>query len=85
MFDIVTTVVFTLEALIKIITFGFIWNGKYSYLKNNWNILDFCIMITSIADLILSLSATRALTTVRMFRLMRILRPMRLIAKNQHL
>ena len=84
-FDIVTTFVFLLEAIIKIIAFGFIWNGKYSYLKNPWNILDLFILLTAIVDLILSFSALRALTTVRLARLVRILRPMRIIAKNQNL
>ena len=81
-FDIVTTVVFTLEGIMKIITFGFIWNGKYSYLKSNWNVMDFFILITSIIDLILSISKLRALTTVRLLRLVRILRPMRIVVKN---
>lgn len=71
-----------MEGIMKIITFGFIWNGKYSYLKSNWNVMDFFILITSIIDLILSISKLRALTTVRLLRLVRILRPMRIVVKN---
>ena len=37
--DDVFTVIFTLECTLKIITYGFFFNGKGSYLRNSWNIL----------------------------------------------
>lgn len=40
----VFTTIFTLEFLLNIITYGFIINGKSSYMRNPWNILDFCVI-----------------------------------------
>ena len=72
-----------LEALIKIVAFGFIKNGNSSYLRNPWNVLDFTLMIISIVQETLSISG--AMSTLKVIRLLRILRPVRLIAKNQSL
>jgi hypothetical protein len=83
-FNIVFTVIFFFEAVIKIITYGFLFNGKDSYLRNYWNIIDFCIVITSI----LSTSSTidsPILRVLKVFRMARILRPLRLISKNKGL
>ena len=41
------TLVFILEALIKIIVHGFLFNGETSYLRNIWNVMDFIIVISS--------------------------------------
>ena len=49
--DTITTVIFALESLLKIIAFGFILNGRPSYLRNLWNMLDFIIIILSILSL----------------------------------
>jgi hypothetical protein len=38
---------FLIEALILIICKGFVFNGKGSYLRNAWNILDFTVVIIS--------------------------------------
>ena len=46
--DIILTVIFILEALMKIIAFGFINSGPESYAKNNWNLLDFSIALISV-------------------------------------
>ena len=35
--DYVTTTIFTIEALLKIIALGFLFNGKRSYLRDSWN------------------------------------------------
>ena len=45
------TIAFCIEALMKIITFGFLFNGAKSYLLNAWNLLDFFIVITSVISL----------------------------------
>ena len=47
--DIVFTSIFTLEALLKIIYFGFLFNGKNSYLRLSWNIMDFFIVAFSVS------------------------------------
>lgn len=80
--DIVMTVLFTLEMCIKVITWGFIINGSYSYIRNGWNILDFGIVIISLISLGIrggSLNKLKALRTIR------VLRPLRLISRNQNL
>ena len=41
---------FTMEAVIKAISFGFVMD-KYSYLRESWNILDFFIVASSLIDL----------------------------------
>ena len=43
--DIALTGIFSIEAILKIITAGFWFNGKTSYLRDNWNILDFIIIV----------------------------------------
>lgn len=45
--DITTTVVFGIEMFMKVIAKGLFWN-KDSYLKENWNVLDCFIVITSV-------------------------------------
>ena len=45
--DKAVTWIFISECVFKIIVFGFIANGKNSYLQNSWNILDFFIVIMS--------------------------------------
>ena len=45
--DIVMTSIFLSEALMKIISFGFLFNGPNSYLKNGWNIIDISVVFIS--------------------------------------
>jgi hypothetical protein len=35
--DVVVSIIFTLELVIKVIVYGFWVNGKDSYIKNSWN------------------------------------------------
>jgi hypothetical protein len=49
--DILTTAIFTFEALIKIVSFGFVANGKDSYIRDGWNKMDFLIVVLSIIAL----------------------------------
>jgi hypothetical protein len=42
------TVVFIIEFLMKVLVFGFACNGKDSYIKNPWNVMDFLIVLVSI-------------------------------------
>ena len=50
--DQIITFAFVLESIINIIFLGFLFNGKDSYLKDNWNILDFCIVIFSLVSIV---------------------------------
>jgi len=52
-FNLFFTISFIIEALIKILALGFVMNGKMSYLKDYWNVLDFVIVLCSIVDLVL--------------------------------
>jgi hypothetical protein len=42
---------FSIEALIKIITCGFLFNGKKSYLRSGWNLIDFIVVLTSLVSI----------------------------------
>ena len=46
--DIILTTIFGLEAVLKIIAFGFLRCGSTSYIKNSWNTLDFIIASISV-------------------------------------
>ena len=44
------SVIFTFEAIFKIISMGFIIN-KFSYLRDPWNVLDFIIVLAGLVEL----------------------------------
>lgn len=46
--DYLTTAIFSIEALVKITVFGLLFNGKLSYLRVIWNILDIFVIFVSI-------------------------------------
>ncbi len=77
--DIGTTVFFLLEFLIKVITFGFLMNGRTSYLRNPWNLLDFVIISLSI------ISLTPLPSELKIIKILRVVRPLRLISRNKGL
>jgi len=56
------TVLFTLEATIKIIAMGFLFNNgvlrekKMSpYIRNPWNMLDFVVVVASLIDFVVTI------------------------------
>ena len=73
--DLLTTICFCIEAVLKIIAQGFIFNGEKSYLLNTWNILDFSIVLFSVESLLFESN----LSFIKVFRTARILRPLKLI------
>jgi Ion transport protein len=77
--DIATMIIFTLEAIAKIITYGFILNGETSYIRRVWNMLDFTILIFSY------LCLTPLVSTFKVVKTLRILRSLRLIGRNEGL
>ena len=77
--DCATTVVFIIEALMKILAIGLICNGPRSYLRNTWNLLDFIIIIFSV------LSLSPLSDSFKTFKIFRILRVLRLISRNEEL
>lgn len=52
-FDYVLTTLFTLECLLNIILLGLVCNGKSSYAKDSWNIMDLIIVIFSLLTIVL--------------------------------
>ncbi len=67
--DITTTTIFIAEALFKIITFGFLFNGSHSYFRQIWNRLDFAIIVFSILALTPLSNNFKAFKVFRIFRL----------------
>ena len=80
--DIVLTSFFILEAFLKIIAQGFLFNGETSYLRIGWNVIDFAVVITSTVSIILN---GFKLKIIKIFRLLRVLRPLRVISRNKGL
>jgi hypothetical protein len=70
--DQIFTVYYILEAIIKIIAFGFIMHKK-SYLRDPWNVMDFLVVIIGIISLLPNFPNLKSL------RILRILRPLRSI------
>jgi hypothetical protein len=80
--DRVVSYIFLVECLTKIVVYGFLFNGEMSYLRNPWNILDFIIVATSMASLIM---VNVDLSFVKSLRILRVLRPLRMISRNKGL
>jgi Ion transport protein len=74
-----TLVLFTGETICKIITYGLIFNGEWSYLKNGWNIMDFLILIFSY------LCLTPLVSTFKVVKAFKIQKALRLIGRNEGL
>merc|ERR1719421_1664432 len=90
--DKIFTVIFVVECVMKIIALGFVFGPK-SYLRNWWNILDFFIVLVSVFDLTLTYAvqflgeaaADTDLSILKIARILRALRPLRLIGRNPNL
>jgi len=74
------TIVFTFEAVVKIIAVGFLLAGKDSYIREAWNILDFLIVISALLGTIAGDSINVGF--IKALRILKILRPLRIIARN---
>lgn len=72
--DDITTSAFFIEFLMRSIAHGFLF-GRGVYLDDRWNKLDFVIAITGVVDLFLQVDLS-------VIRLLRVLRPLKLISKN---
>ena len=80
--DLFMTVAFTIEVVVKVIVYGFLF-GKKTYLREAWNILDFLIVLTALIDLALGDSVSVGF--LKAIRILKILRPLRLISRNKDL
>ncbi|XP_043464929.1 voltage-dependent T-type calcium channel subunit alpha-1H isoform X1 [Leptopilina heterotoma] len=75
------TAVFAMEMLIKVIATGMLY-GPSAYFTSGWNIMDGSLVIISITDLLMSLisaNSPKIFGILRVFRLLRSLRPLRVI------
>lgn len=77
-FDIAISSLFALESVVKAIALGFVMDEN-SYLRENWNRLDFFIVLASMIDLVFS---NVNLPVIKILRLLRTLRPLRFISHN---
>ncbi len=77
--DLIITIVFTFEVVIKLIGKGIFFCGKRSYFKSVWNILDFTIVLISLISIIFS---NDSLKIFKILRMIRVLRPLRVINRN---
>ena len=67
------------ECIIKNIVLGS-WMDEGSYLRDNWNRLDMFIVATSMIDMSL---ANVDIPALKVLRLLRTLRPLRVISNNR--
>ena len=81
-FDVVTTILFTLEVIIRVVATGFYLNGNKSYLKDSWHVIDFVIVCFSLIELV---PGSGDLSFFKIIRLVRLFRPLRIISKNENL
>ena len=79
------TAIFIIELAIKVIVYGLIFNGKQSYLRLGWNILDMFIVCSSILGLLYEYSFDNSTQHMELFKMLRILRSLRMISKNEGL
>lgn len=75
----VFVVIFTMEAILKIIAYGFVLHSG-AYLRNGWNVLDFVIVVIGIISQVLSIIQHKGFD-VKALRAFRVLRPLRLVSR----
>ncbi len=83
----VFTLLFVIEMILKIIASGFLFNykdNKKAYIRNEWNILDCVVAVTSTID-VLSGGGNSGLKSLKALRSIRALRPLRVISRNEDL
>jgi len=79
----IVSLLFIVECVIKILVMGLV-RGKYTYLKDNYNKLDFFIVIFSIISFFLESAETGIdISYLKALRALRALRPLKLVSKNE--
>jgi hypothetical protein len=73
------SICFIIECLLKNFVAGFACNGSGSYIREPWNVMDFIIVLLSLVDF---LPIDTNLSFFKVIRLMRVIRPLRMISKN---
>ena len=89
--DLLLTFVFLIEAILKMLAFGCLWNhfsGIKPYIFNVWNLLDFAVVILSLIDFFLTVqndSDSTNLNSFKALRAIRALRPLRVVSRSENL
>mmetsp|Transcript_4740 Transcript_4740/g.8379 ORF Transcript_4740/g.8379 Transcript_4740/m.8379 type:complete len:1851 (+) Transcript_4740:174-5726(+) len=78
--DQVFSIVFIMEMSVKLCAFP-LWWGDHAYLKSGWNWLDGTVVMVSVAGFVTDGSAS----FLKTLRIIRALRPLRVIARNENL
>src|SRR6056300_173388 len=76
--EIVFTVIFVVECLLKSIAYGFI-RGNRAFLKDGWNVFDFIIVVASVLNFV------PGVPNLSVVRGCRVLRPLRSISRLPNL
>jgi hypothetical protein len=86
--NLVITIIFMTELVLKVVAMGFILH-KHSYMRDGWNVLDFVIVAFSIASMIVEGQsedhAGNGAKTLELFKMLRVLRSLRMISKSEGL
>lgn len=82
------TLLFFLEAMIKIIAKGLLFNNMRTitpYLRDAWNILDLFVVVAAVMDIVFSILDynVNQLQALKALRALRALRPLRMISRNE--
>lgn len=81
--DAVTTFIFLLEAIFKSISFGFLFNGETSYLRHEYNFIDFSSLVLSIIYLVFASKSTLNKNSLeengKRFEILRVIKLLRLV------
>lgn len=72
------TIVFLIEMTLKIAVLNFYWGASNAYLKDPWNVLDFCVVCASVLSRLMDGDKYQ---WVKSFRVLRALRPLRVIQR----
>jgi len=86
--DLIFTFLFSVEALIKIIAKGLMWNNLgpiTPYLRSYWNLIDAFVVLAALIDLTLAWMGLNmsSLQALKALRALRALRPLRMISRNE--
>ena len=72
----VTTYFFIFESFSKIVAQGMIYY-KNAYLKDNWNLVDFFVVLASILEIVTTIVFGNDVPSFKMLRTLRVFRPLR--------
>ena len=72
------TIIFLIEMTLKIAVLNFYWGASNAYLKDPWNVLDFCVVCASVLSRVMDSDKYQ---WVKSFRVLRALRPLRVIQR----